>query len=298
MEFKANEIKAGLIIFFGFAILVLFLVLIFGINIGEKTKEYQVYFKYIGGISEGSLVKYGGMDVGYVSEINLPQSDESRISLKIKIDEKTPVRIDSKAFITSIGIMADQHIEISTGKPGAQLLPSGSVIDSKEVLSFSQMAEPLGELNTQLQELVNRVGDIFNENNRAHLASMMENMDHLLTEGQKHFLNLVTNLEELSGQFADLSQDLNELMDKNKGNFDQTLTHLQATTEETSQLVSELRTTLANFHSMLLSNDSNFIEMMENFQFVSRNLEEFTQMVKERPWLLVRKAAPPERKLP
>lgn len=297
MEFKANEIKAGLIIFLGLGTLILFLVLIFGIDIGEKTIEYQVYFKYIGGISKGSLVKYGGMDVGYVSEINLPKSDESRIGLKIKIDEKTPVRIDSKAFITSIGIMADQHIEITTGKPGATLLPPGSVIESKEVLSFSQMAEPLGELNTKLQELLGRVGDIFNQENRAHLASMMENMDHLINDGQKHFFNLVTNLEELSGQLAELSKDINGLMDKNKGSLDQTLTHLQSTTEETSQLVSELRTTLANFQSLLLSNNSSFIEIMENFQLASQNLEEFTRMVKERPWLLVRKAAPPERKL-
>ncbi|MFQ5822652.1 MAG: MlaD family protein [bacterium] len=298
MEFKANEIKAGLMIFLSLCFLILFLVVIFGIDIGEKTKEYQIYFKYIGGISKGSLVKYGGMDVGYVSEITLPNSNESKIAIKIQIDEKTPVRVDSKAFITSVGIMADQHIEITTGTLGADLLPPGIVIDSKEVLSFSQMAEPLSELNTQLQELITRVVDIFNEENRTHFTSIMENMDNLLVDGQKHFSKLVTNLEELSGQLAKLSKDLNELMVKNKGNFDLTLAHLKSTTEETSQLISELRTTLSNFQSILMTNNNNFNEIMENFQFASQNLEEFTRMVKERPWLLVRKAAPPERKLP
>jgi ABC-type transporter Mla subunit MlaD len=127
---------------------------------------------------------------------------------------------------------------------------------------------------------------------------MLENVDYLLSEGQTHFLNLVTNLEDLSGQLAKLSKDINELMDKNKETFDQTLTHLQTTTEETGQLISELRTTLASFQSALFSNNSSFVEIMENFQLASQNLEEFTRMVKERPWLLVRKAAPPERKLP
>jgi hypothetical protein len=37
---------------------------------------------------------------------------------------------------------------------------------------------------------------------------------------------------------------------------------------------------------------------MENFQYASQNKEEFTRTVKERPWLLIRKDAPPERKLP
>ena len=41
-----------------------------------------------------------------------------------------------------------------------------------------------------------------------------------------------------------------------------------------------------------------FVEIMENFQYASQNFEEFSRLVKERPWLLVRKDAPPERKMP
>lgn len=298
MDFKAREIKAGLMLFLSFAILVLFFVAIFGIKIGEKTKEYQVYFQYMGGISLGSLVKYGGMDVGEVTEITLPSSHETKIGVKIKIDEKTPVRVDSRAFVASIGIMSDQHIEITTGSPETELLPPGSVIESKEVLSFSQMAEPLAELNTQMQVLISRMIDIFNEENRSHFTSMMDNLDKLIEEGHKQFLKMVTNLEELSGQLEMLSKNINELMNKNKGNFDETLSHLEATTKETSQLISDLRVSLANFQSLMSSNSTNFFEIMENFQYASQNLEELTQMIKERPWLLVRKAAPPKRKIP
>lgn len=297
MEFKANEIKAGLMILFSLGILIFFLVLIFGIQFGENTKEYQTYLKYIGGITKGSLVKFGGMDVGYVSEVTLPSRNGSKISVKITIDEKTPIRVDSKAFVASVGIMTDKHVEITTGLPDAELLPPGSVLESKEVLSFTQMAEPLGDLNTQLQELVRRVVEIFNEENRSHFASMLKNMDELISEGHIQLLNMVKNLEELSGQLADLSKEMNQLMDKNKGNLDKTLVYLQTTTKETGQLISDLRTTLAKVQTVMSANNTSIFEIMENFQFASQNLEEFTRMVKERPWLLVRKAAPPKRKL-
>ncbi|MFQ5752394.1 MAG: MlaD family protein, partial [bacterium] len=237
MDFKANEIKAGLMIFASTAIFILLLVAIFGINLGEKTKEYHTYLKYIGGIQKGSLVKYGGMDVGYVTEIDLPGSKETKIGIKIKVDEKTPVRINSKAYVTSIGIMADQHIEISTGSPDAALLPPGSLLDSKDVLSFTQMAEPFGELNTQLQELMTRVVDLFNEENRSHLASMLENVDTLIIDGEKQFINIVQNLDALSSHLAALSSDIDELLEKNKGNLNETLAHLESTTNETSKLI-------------------------------------------------------------
>ncbi|MFQ5768957.1 MAG: MlaD family protein [bacterium] len=298
MDFKANEIKAGLMIFASTAIFILLLVAIFGINLGEKTKEYHTYLKYIGGIQKGSLVKYGGMDVGYVTEIDLPGSKETKIGIKIKVDEKTPVRINSKAYVTSIGIMADQHIEISTGSPDAALLPPGSLLDSKDVLSFTQMAEPFGELNTQLQELMTRVVDLFNEENRSHLASMLENVDTLIIDGEKQFINIVQNLDALSSHLAALSSDIDELLEKNKGNLNETLAHLESTTNETSKLISDMRSTLTVLENMMTTNSTSLIEIMENFQYASQNLEEFTRIVKERPWLLVRKAAPPQRKIP
>ncbi|HEX9653587.1 MAG TPA: MlaD family protein [bacterium] len=298
MEFKSNEIKAGLTIVVSAAILVAFLVVIFGVDFGKQTKDYQTYLKYAGGIQEGSLVKYGGMDVGYVNGITLPEGTDTKIHVKIRVDEKTPVRIDSKAFVTSIGIMTDQHIELSTGSLDSPLLPPGSVIESKEVLGFSQMAEPLGELNEQVQELLARVSDVFNEQNRAHLGNMLANFDNIMTQGQKQFLSVVQNLDNLTAHMASIGKDLNELMDKNKGNFDQTLGHLQKTTEETTKLIADLRETMSILENILSSNTTSIVDIMENFQYASQNMEEFTRIVKERPWLLIRKDAPPERKLP
>jgi phospholipid/cholesterol/gamma-HCH transport system substrate-binding protein len=295
---KSNEIKAGATIVVSAIILVAFLIVIFGVDFGEQTKEYQTYLNYIGGIQQGSLVKYGGMDVGSVTEIALPEGDNTRIRLKIKIDDKTPVRIDSKAFVTSIGIMADQHIEISAGSLNSPLLPAGSVIQSKEVLGFAQMAEPLGELNEQVQELLTRVSDVFNEQNRQHIGSVLANFDNIMTQGQKQFLSVVQNLDHLTAHMASISEDLNDLMDKNKGNFDQTLGHLQKTTEETTKLIADLRHTMSTLESILSANTTSIVDIMENFQYASQNMEEFTRTVKERPWLLIRKDAPPERKLP
>jgi len=296
MEFQANEVKAGATIFFGATFLIIFLIAIFGVSFGEETNEYQIYLNYIGGIDQGSLVKYGGMDVGTVSEIALPDNEKSGISLKIKVAQKAPVRIDSEAFVTSIGLMADQHIEISSGTPGAPLLQPGSVLKSKEVLNFMQMAEPLSEVSNQLQEMMDGLNALLGDKNRQHFSAMMANMDSLSNEGRTSFVKLSTNLETLTDRFAEVGKSLDELMAR--GGLEKSLENVENTTEEARLLITEIQNLVREFQGVVSSNGTSIADIMENFQVASQNLEEFTRIVKERPWLLVRKAAPPERKMP
>jgi phospholipid/cholesterol/gamma-HCH transport system substrate-binding protein len=295
MKYKANEVKAGLMIFVSFAVLLVFLIAIFGIDFGKKTNEYWVYLKYVGGISEGSLVKFMGMDVGQVTKITLPDGKENLVGVKLEINAKTPVKTDSKAFLTSIGLMADQHIEINPGSPGANPLPSGSIIESKEALNFAQMTEALGDLNNQVQILMSQVNTIFNAENRAHLASMVGNMDSLILEMRKPLISAISNLDKSSTQFAKISDNLRKLMDNNDVNFSEFLANLKTTTDGANELINEIRGTVRNLESLMTANHPNISQTLENLQTASQNLEEFSRILKEQPWLLVRKAAPPER---
>jgi len=295
MKYKANEVKAGLMIFVSLAVLLLFLIAIFGIDFGKKTNEYWIYLKYVGGISEGSLVKFMGMDVGQVAEITLPDGKENLVGVKLEINAKTPVKTDSKAFLTSIGLMTDQHIEINPGSPEASPLPSGSVIETKEALNFAQMTEALGDLNNQVQILMSQVNTIFNEKNRAHLASLVGNMDSLILGIHKPLISAISNLEKSSRQFAKISNDVQKLIDNNDVNFSEFLANLKTTTDATNELINEIRGTVKNLESLMTANHSNISETLENFQAASQNLEEFSRILKEQPWLLVRKSAPPER---
>ena len=289
MEYKKNEIKAGIMVFVSFIVLAIFLFAIFGIDFGEETNEYWVYLNYAGGVSKGSVVKYMGVNVGQVTEITLSADRPNQVGIRLAINSQTPIKTDSRAFLTSVGLMSDQHIEINPGTPEAALLPPGSVIESKEVLNFAHMSESLGDLNNQTQILLDKVNNFFNEKNREHLSAMIGNMDSLMREVRGPFLLTITNLEKSSTQ-------LTKLLENNDGDISEILANLKTTTEATNQLITEMQTTVENFESLMSSNNSSIVEIVENFQTTSQNLEEFSRILKEQPWLLVRKAAPPERK--
>ncbi len=300
MEYSSNEIKVGGILIVGFGLFLIFLIVIFGVNWDDNTHEYQTSLKQVPGIVEGSLVKFGGMDVGVVTGVTLPATPQSGplILLKLSVNDQTPVKVNSVAYVTTIGIMSETHIEISPGTLDAPRLPNGGALQSKEVLNFSQMAQPFTEMNQKLQVLIERLSGIFDEENRNNIASAVKSMDRLVTDGGSRLVELVENLDQLTNSMAQASAGLNELMAQNKDNFNETFANLETTTKETSELISDIRASLTQLESSIAANGGSMIDIMENFQYASQNLEEFTRIVKERPWLLVRKAAPPERKLP
>lgn len=297
MEFKGNEVKAGVIIIAALLALGIFLVAMFGVRFDRETKPYRVYLDYVGGITEGTLVKYRGLNVGQVIELILPDAQQPQIGLLIEVQKDTPVRSDSRAFITSISLMSEQHLEISAGSPVTEILPPGSVIPSKEVLSFAQMAEMMTELGDQVQVLMTRVSDLFNDHNRARLASIMGGSDTLLRDLRGPALASMNSLQEMSHQLAAVGANLTALTDTSDGNITRVLANLERGTADMQQLMDEFNATLSQLRATMSANDRNLGEIMENFQATSQNMEEFSRMIKAQPWLLVRKAAPPERKI-
>ena len=236
------------------------------------------------------------MDAGEVTEIKIPDNKETGILVKLKVDANTPIKTDSRAFVSSVGLMGGKHIEITAGSPDANLLSEGSVIASKKVLSFGRMAEAMGDLNSQLQILVSRANTFFNEERQVQIASMMGNLDTLIKVGRDPFLGSMANLENFSGQLAEMGKNINNLMTKNEVDLDELLSDLMETSKATNILIRDLRSAVGNLETLMESNDQNVSEIIENFQSTSQNLEEFSRILKEQPWLLVRKSAPPERK--
>ena len=149
MEYRSNEIKAGCFVGISIILLIATLFVVSGLDLFKSTKIYHVRFKYTGGIEVGSIVRYGGMEVGTIKEVRIADDDNSRIDFVIEIAENVPVKEDSKVFITSIGIMGEYYIEISTGSANSKLVPPGSLLNSKDITPLMMLTDTVDELTAQ-----------------------------------------------------------------------------------------------------------------------------------------------------
>jgi phospholipid/cholesterol/gamma-HCH transport system substrate-binding protein len=298
MEYRTHEIKAGLLVIGGFIVFVVFLIAMAGIDWEKKEKTYTARFGYLGGIERGSLVRFGGFLVGTVTDLYIAPNDETKLEVKLTVNERTPVRIDSEAYITSINFMGDFYIEVSTGSPAAELLPSGSRLRSRDVPPLTQLSGPLMKASDQLEILLARVNDLLRDENRAHFSNMVAKTDTLLGASAGNITGMLANLNKLTEQLQSVGSRLDQMMDNNTQVVQNTLGQLNSTLARADTLLITLSRTTQSVNGMVAQNQASLYEAMQNLQDASQNFEQFSRSIKERPWNLVRKSNPPERKLP
>jgi len=298
MNYTRNEIKAGLMVIGSGILFILFIVIISGLEITRSMKNYTIFLKHTGGVVVGSLVRYGGMEIGKVTRVEISDKDNSFIEIDVKIDEKAPVKTDSEACLSAVGLLGDYYIEISAGSPEAPELPSGSIIKSRETTQFTQLTQPVEEISARLQVLIDRFNDLINDQSRQHVASMIASLDTLLTGNVQNINEIMNNLNATTADFQKISFNLNRLIENNDLKIDSTWNMINQTVLELHQLALQLQTATAHLNQVVQARDENLAAILEKVEQTTDNLEKFSKIIKDQPWSLIRKSAPPPRPLP
>lgn len=298
MEYRAHEVKAGLFIAFSLVVLFAFLFAITGVDLWSEKVNYRARFEYVGGIDIGSMVRLGGMDVGKVSGISFPNDGDSRIELLLEVKEDTPIRTDSKAGLTTIGLMGAVYVEITTGTPNSAVLPAGELIPSDDVTAFAQMAGPISEISDKLSELLVNINDLFNAENRENLSATLANLNRLMEQNADNMNEVMSNMSLVSVQLNETLSYINGLVARSDTALSENMSVLKEVLDGTKGLLTNLDQTMRDFDSALLANRGDYQDIIQNLNTLTHNIEEFSQTIKEQPWSLIRKNVPPERRLP
>ena len=298
MEYRSNEIKAGLFVIASLIIFIGFLVIIAGLDAWSDKKIYRARFQYVGGIERGSVIRYAGLEVGKVKDIILPADNDPRVELLLEVDNNTRVREDSYAYLTTIGIMGAFYIEITPGTPDSPVIPTGALITTKDVKAFAQMSGTMGEATEEMTELITRVNDLLNIENRKHISSMIANFDDMSESNSKNIEIAFENVNRMTTHLDSMIYNLNNLVNENQSVISKSVVSMDKVLEQSSMLLAKLSDSMDEFDRSMLKHSSSFDEIVGNLTTVSRNLGEFSQRLKEQPWNLVRKTYPDERVLP
>src|SRR5690349_14782468 len=122
MARRNEEVKVGAVVAVAALLFLVALVFVGGLNLlrGKKV-QYTTYFKFAGGLEPGSLVRYGGLKVGTVQSAILDPQDSTRIKVTLALRPRTPVKVDSKTRVSSLGFLGENYVEVSAGTRDAPL---------------------------------------------------------------------------------------------------------------------------------------------------------------------------------
>ena len=304
-------------------------------GLGTSRVPHRAYFKFSGGLEAGASVRYGGLNVGKVTRVQVDPRDTTRIEVEFAVASDAPIKTDCVARITSLGLLSDNYLEISPGTPNSPRAPSGSIVKSKETFGFDQIGDAIetmlpdvqktllilnADLNG-LQTTINSANDLLNEKNRANVASTLSTLngtlaelrpqlnktlkqvDDMLTDAQPKISGTLTDVQGLTKKLDPLVDDLN----KTVKTADDTLTHVDGTLTENRadikasvqslrQVLEKSTALVGQLDAMLNQNSGNIDETLDNVRLATENLRQLTETLKASPTSIIRGTGVKDRK--
>lgn len=296
MEYKAHEVKAGLLVITGGILFLIFLFAISGLEAWKDKAIYYARFTYVGGITEGSLVRLGGFEIGRVSKIQLPADSDSRIELVLEVNPDVKIRQNSQAFLTSIGIMGAPYVEIATGTADSPIIPPGTMLNCIEFASLSQVSGKMGNVSDNLSVLLEHLTELLNKQNRDHISSILTDMDTMVGQSSQNMKSILANLDLLTQSLTQTFKQLELLIASNDSIITQSMGDLREILQLTRASLANMEQTSRNVNVLMTDNGANYSEIIKNLRVLTQNMEEFSQQIKEQPWNLIFRSAPKDKK--
>jgi phospholipid/cholesterol/gamma-HCH transport system substrate-binding protein len=148
---------------------------------GTLQKKYDLYLAVIdesvAGLNLNAPVKYTGVDVGKVQEIQLDPGNPKRVNLLFAIERGTPIKEDTEAVLKTQGLTGIAYVELSGGAADAPLLRAtqGSAypqIRTKPSLG-ARLENVLTSVLAKLDSTSNNINAILSDENRVAFTSAL-----------------------------------------------------------------------------------------------------------------------------
>lgn len=124
METKVNYAAVGAFVVLLFAALVA--AVLWLASGGAFQKKYDIYLaieeESVAGLNLNAPVKYNGVDVGKVRQIQLDPGNPERVNLLFAIERGTPIKEDTVAVLKTQGLTGIAYVELSGGADDVPLL--------------------------------------------------------------------------------------------------------------------------------------------------------------------------------
>ena len=230
--FKSIEVKIAAFALLGLFLLVWGINFLKGIDLFKKSYELYVVFDQNMGLTPANSVVINGVSVGTIDAIDLMPSANNKVLMRLDIDNKVRIPLNSTVTIGSSGLFNAPQIEITYGDASSHYKEGDTL---RGVLTEGLMSK-IENITPKLDSLLNSLN-----------ASAVQLKNFLQPETIEDFKLIVKKLQ-LS------ASSLNEILADNKGKINSAVSGLTA------------------FATTLKNNDVKINEIVQNLNTVSSQL--------------------------
>ncbi|MFC1539054.1 MlaD family protein [Candidatus Latescibacterota bacterium] len=315
MATKSQKIRLSIFLIASTSILLLFFILLVGNRLLKRMDTYYVIYEDISvtGLEPGAAVKLQGVQVGRVSSLTV--IDAASIMVEIEIERGTPIKENTEAILTLVGITGLKFIELQGGTSDAEQLEVGDTIIAGQSL-FENITGQAEIILSKLEQVLNNLNKITGPetaesfNLAIHsIASLSSELDTLFTDNRTSMTNTLNNIETVMENLSSTSVKLDSTMTAintaiQSGELKNTVSNIEHISQSIStQLDSlklaetseELRTLLKSTDKMIVNYDAlatrardDILKSLRNLDETLNNLREAADVIRENPSVLLR----------
>ncbi|GGF77676.1 hypothetical protein GCM10011402_32860 [Paracoccus acridae] len=181
METKANYILIGAFTIAGFLGILGFVLWFAQLELDRQFAYYDVYFPDVSGLGPSSDVRFAGLPVGRVVDMQLAPGNPLPVRVRLEVILDTPIRSDSVAAMEVQGVTGVALVAVTAGSESAPLLRE---TDTSAVPVIASSRSALQTLSDEGPQIINRLSlvaeqlsQILGPDNQGRVAAILDNVE-------------------------------------------------------------------------------------------------------------------------
>ncbi|MCC6721347.1 MAG: MCE family protein [Bacteroidia bacterium] len=216
--------------------------------------NFRIYaeFKDVNGLMTGHNVRFAGIDVGTVENIDIINDTTVKITMLIDKKVKKHIKKKSIASIGTDGLMGNKLINIVTSKIKSETVSDGDILDTKKPMDIDDMIKTLTSTSYNTKKITEDLKQITNKINNSNAIWDLLNDRELINEIKNAVVNIKLTGERtaiITGNIGKIVQDIKAgkgsvgslIMDTSfSGKLNQTIVKVNALTDNTALISGDL----------------------------------------------------------
>jgi len=202
MERDANYVAVGAFMLLLIAMGVGFILWYSDAADSREYRRYEINFNgSVGGLDQGSVVSYLGVEVGRVRRMSLDPANPTLVKIIVEIDESAPLSEATRANLTMRGITGLLFINLKQAPDGDPKKPPPMgeryPLIQSSTSDFDVLLASLPEVVGRASQLIEHVDSIFSDKNVAAVSQTLENIRATTQDMPKTAAKIATLVDEM-----------------------------------------------------------------------------------------------------
>ncbi|HQB10240.1 MAG TPA: MlaD family protein [bacterium] len=308
----AQKRRVAIFFLFGIGIIILLTAVLVGNKLLKREDCYYSRFTDISvaGLTEGSSVKFQGMNIGHVSAISIDHENTEVVQIEFCLKPGVPIKEGTMAQLGNIGITGLKFLELQGGGQGKDIPVGGEIPSMKS--GWDEITGKATVVAEKLESILNTVNIAIKGLKKEDVESIVHNIDGIsgsvnviLKENKNDIRSIVSRvdvlLKEVNSNMSNISAITKNVKDLTspEGSITKTLLIVEDTVRELNKdykeadvkdkidkmfaLVETTQKTIDTVNLTLERSKENIDTSLTEMSEGMSNFSEFTRIIMENP---------------